>query len=428
MNKSDSERIAGYLEKHGWILADTPNHANLVIFNTCGIRQRAEDRAYGLIHKTRKENKNAKIILTGCLSNKKDVARKLKGKVDMFLPITELENLEVKFYNKKIKLKKLDYLKLKPKYKSKISAFVPIGNGCNNFCSYCVVPYARGVEIYRQASEILDEVSYLVKNGYKEINLIAQNVNSYNDVDIASKVKNINFSSLLKMVNNVKGDFWIRFSTSHPKDMSDELVCIVCESNKICEHIHLPAQSGDSDVLRKMNRKYSCQDYIKLVEKIKNIFNSKKTSKNKQISITTDIIVGFPGETKKQFENTKKLFKDLKFDMAYVSEYSPRNGTIAVKFKDNISREEKKKRKKELMDILKKTMLENNKKYVNEIVEVLVDNKNSSGEFVGKTRTGKIVKIRKIQNSKFKNKNLIGEFVKVKILNLGNFKFEGLLV
>lgn len=322
MNKSDSERVASALEKQGYKWTDDKYGADLVVINTCGVRQSAEDRIYGFIPRIKKENPKVKIILTGCLVKRKDVKSRLKDRVDQWLPITELAN---------------DYLKIKPKYSSEKSAFVPIGNGCDNFCSYCVVPYARGREVYRSDKDILDEVKSLVKKGYKEIILIAQNVNSY-------KSGKIDFADLLKLVNNMKGDFKIKFSTSHPKDMSDRLIKTVAECQKVLKEIHLPAQSGDNEILKKMNRKYTAEHYKKIIKKILKLMPDAK--------ISTDIIVGFPGETKKQFNNTVKLFKEVKFTQAYISRYSPRPGTAAYKLADNISAEEKKRRWSVLNDLI----------------------------------------------------------------------------
>ncbi|MFA4941784.1 MAG: tRNA (N6-isopentenyl adenosine(37)-C2)-methylthiotransferase MiaB [Patescibacteria group bacterium] len=422
MNKSDSERIAGYLEDNGFALASSEIKANLVVLTTCGVRQSAEDRVYGFVGKIKKQNPKAKIILTGCLSDRQDVRKRLGEQVDVWLNINDLPKLMSKLFGERKKNKPTSYLKIKPKYNSKISAFVPIGNGCDNFCAYCVVPYARGREIYRPAQEILKEVKDLVAKGCKEIVLIAQNVNSYVDVlksTGSSRRRSappqddrgiINFSKLLKKVNDVPGNFWIRFATSHPKDMSDELIKTIANCQKVCQHIHLPAQAGDDKILSAMNRKYTAAHYKNLIKKIRKAMP--------EAAITTDIIVGFPGETKKQFSNTIKLFKEIKFDMAYIAQYSPRFGTAAFKLKDNVSREEKKRREEELMKILRKTALENNKKYLGKTTEVLVSGESKKREQYGYTKTNKNVKI-KMSNVKS------GEFVKVKITKVEDFGMEG---
>lgn len=438
MNKSDSERIAGYLEKHGFVLSKNKDKADLVVFTTCGVRQSAEDRVYGLVPKLKKNNPKVKIILTGCLSGREDVKKRLKKYVDIWLPITELEGLADKFdLLKKDEGSLKNYLRVMPKYKSSFSAFIPIGNGCDNFCAYCVVPHARGREVYRDAEEILGEVKNLVKNSYKEIILIAQNVNSYKSGNKKHKTRNIKqveFSDLLKMVNNVPGDFWVRFATSHPKDMSDDLIKAIAECDKICEHIHLPAQSGDDGVLRRMNRKYTIKHYLGLISRIRSKLDLKKSPQppfvkggnelwNPPVSITTDIIVGFPGETRKQFDNTAKLFREAKFDMAYIAQYSPRFGTASYNMKDDISKQEKKKREEELMSILRKTALANNKKYLKKTVEVLVAGHGKDGKYFGKTRTDKHVTC----NMKHEA-DLIGKFIKVKVEKVRDFGLEGNLV
>jgi len=406
MNKSDSERMASYLENIGFESAPDEKEADLVVLTTCGVRQSAEDRIYGLIPKIKKNNPQTKIILTGCLSEREDVKKRVKQLVDIQMNIKELPKLKSRLLglNDDTVQRDCDYLKEKPKYSSKISAFVPIGNGCDNFCTYCVVPYARGREVYREASEIIEEVRNLLKNNYKEITLIAQNVNSYHETN-----SNIDFPDLLKMVNDLEGDFWLRFSTSHPKDMSDKLIDTMAKCEKLCHHLHLPAQSGDDEILVAMNRKYKIEDYKRLIKKTRD--------KIPGISITTDIIVGFPGETKEQFENTKKLFEEIKYDMAYVAQYSPRPNTAASKLKDDVDREEKKQREKELMNVLSKTALENNKKYLNKKYPVLIESKNKKGEWVGKTKTFKVVKI---EDSK-EASDLKGKIVNVLIKNVQDF-------
>jgi len=450
MNKSDSERAAGYLEEHGFEYSGERSRAGLVILNTCGVRQSAEDRVYGLVNKIKRENPEVKIVITGCLAERNDVQKKLKDKVDLWLPIGEFsifKQFSISNFPADTIRDRYNYLGVKPKYNSKISAFVPIGNGCNNFCAYCVVPYARGREVWRPAGEILDEVRGLVKRGYKEITLIAQNVNSYKynanprtyakaaNSNYANSKKDINFCDLLKMTNDIPGDFWIRFATSHPKDMSDELIKTVAEGDKVCEHIHLPVQAGDDEVLRRMNRGYTVGDYKHLVEKIRQrlnfqfsifnfqtIFNDQifNSSKRLPVALTTDVIVGFSGETEEQFNNTVRLFEEVKFDMAYIAQYSPRPGTAAAKLNDDVPKEEKKRREQVLTDVLRRTALENNQKYAGKVAEVLIEGKNRRGECTGRTRTAKNVKIQKL-NTKCER----GELVKVKIVEANDFGLVG---
>lgn len=416
MNFSDSERLASFLEKNNFKPSLKIDKANLVIFNSCGVRKMAEDRAFGQIHNLRKNNPNIKIALTGCISQRKDVQLTLAKKVDLFFPINNFDELgkfiNINFNNIKLKLKnsklirnsklkiqnfnsdnnKINYLSITPNYAHKFQANVPIMTGCNNFCAYCVVPYARGREVSRGADEIIKEIKNLLKNGCQEITLLGQNVNSYNgELQIKnSKLKNnINFSQLLHLVNNLPGNFWIRFMSSHPKDMSDELIQTITSLDKVCESVHLPIQSGDDTVLKNMNRKYTQKHYLNLIKKIKASFEKNKPAK--LYSISSDIIVGFPGETKLQLEKSAQVMRKANYDMAYFGQFSPRPQTIAWKMKDNVTKPEKERREKYLNEILKKTALANNKKYLGKTIDVLIENK--KGEFYfGKTRTFKNIR------------------------------------
>ena len=327
MNKSDSERIAAVLENKGYkpikavFPAEALASADLIVVNMCSVRQSAVNRVYGLVQKFKKlKEKNPKLttILTGCIL-KKD-KEKFAKYFDYILDIKDL----------------LKWPKIKPRYSNNFSAFVPIMTGCNNFCSYCVVPYTRGKEISRSAIEIIKEVKNLVNRGYKEIILLGQNVNSY-----CSKL--INFPKLLKMLEKIPGNFEISFMTSHPKDLSDELIETITTSKKIKKEIHLPVQSGDDEILKKMNRGYTVKKYTALIKKIR--------ERIPEVKISSDIIVGFPGETKKQFANTLTLVKKLEFSKMYISKYSPRQGTVAFNLKDNISQEEKERRREAIAAI-----------------------------------------------------------------------------
>ncbi|TAK94729.1 MiaB/RimO family radical SAM methylthiotransferase, partial [Patescibacteria group bacterium] len=359
MNYSDSERIATVLEKQGFRPASDIKKANLAIFNTCGVRQMAEDRVYGQIHNLRKSQlpssksqTNRTIVLTGCLANRPDVRRRLKDKVELFCEIKEFPQKIKALLASSSKGTTDPYLSIKPSYSSKFSAFVPVMTGCNNFCSYCVVPYARGREISRPATEILKEVRSLVKNGYKFITLVGQNVNSYQD-------NKISFPSLLKKANAIPGKFWLSFMTSHPKDMSDDLIKVVAQSPKVCEFVHLPIQAGDDKILKAMNRKYTRAHYLKLIAKIKKAFQKYKPGQ--LYGLAGDIIVGFPGETKKQFLESAKVLEKVRYDMLYFGQFSPRYGTAAAKMKDNVSKKEKERRENYLNAILKDTAINNNR-------------------------------------------------------------------
>lgn len=486
MNKSDSERIAAVFEELGFKEASERRHADFVVLTTCGVRQAAEDRAFGLVARIKKENKDVKIVLAGCLSEREDVVKKLKDVVDIWLParrISDFRFMILDLIESSVDVRRTadvgrlgtqEYLSIKPKYDSSFSAFVPIGNGCDNFCTYCVVPYARGREVYRPACEIIAEVEELVKRGYKEITLIAQNVNSYfsgnmehvsgnikhetcnmeknsdnmkhetcnTEKDLCKKNKTDDcdqgvaccmlpvaccvlpdgcfkkrslFSDLLRAVNTIPGDFWIRFATSHPKDMSDDLISAINDCEKVCKHIHLPAQAGDTEILRAMNRKYSVEHYLGLIKKIKENIRGEFP-----VALTTDIIVGFPGEARGNFLNTVKLFETVKYDMAYIAQYSPRPGTAAEKMADNVLQTEKKQREKELTEVLRKTALENNQFYLDKTVRALVEGQNKKGELIARTGTNKTVKFAS-------EKDLIGKFVKIKITKIQDFGLTGVL-
>ncbi|MFH1462265.1 MAG: MiaB/RimO family radical SAM methylthiotransferase [bacterium] len=319
MNKADSERIASALEKKGYKPASKMNEADLIVVNMCSVRQSAVDRIYGLSQKLaefKTQNPKLKTILTGCLL--KEDRKKLAKKFDSIL-------------NNKEQYHRLVYG----------TKFIPISRGCNNFCSYCVVPYVRGPLKCRGHQDILKEVKKAIKEGFKEIWLLGQNVNNYQSPADSS----VNFPKLLKKASELPGSFSIRFMSPNPKNFSNELIDVMAKSNKVAKFLNLPMQSGDNEILKKMGRFYTAEKYKSLVEKIK--------KKIPEINLSTDVIVGFPGETKKQFNNTAKLLKEIKFNIAYIAKYSPRPGTAAFKLKDNVSQKEKKRREKVLREILK---------------------------------------------------------------------------
>ena len=309
----------------------------------------------------------------------------------------------------KIGLVSDNYLDIAPKYSSKFSANVPIMTGCNNFCAYCVVPYAREREVSRPAKEIICEIKKLAEKGYKEIWLLGQNVNSYKD-------GKTDFPALLKIINNIPGNFWIRFTSSHPKDFNDDVISAMAGapsgSSKITPYLNLPIQSGDDKVLKLMNRHYTVKSYKDKIAKLR--------KRMPDICLSTDIIVGFPGETKKQFENTAKLFRDVKYDMAYINKYSPRAGTAAVKLEDDVAVAEKKRREMVLTEILKQTALEHNKKFIGKETIVLIDSKKNDNWF-GKNEHYKTVQIKS-------GKNLLGKFIKVKITEALAWSLRGELI
>jgi len=339
MNKSDSERIATVLESAGYKKSPTPKGADLVVINMCSVRQDAVKKVYNLIPNL----KPSKIIITGCIL--KADKEKLALLVDHILSIKNLANWpkiiggrppknlsSVLGRSAPSRVGSLAYLKTKPNYQTFPKAFVPISFGCNNFCSYCVVPYTRGKEIHRIEKEILSEIKELVAKKYNHITLLGENVNSYP-----------NFVGLLQKITAVNGEFRVNFMAANPHNFSDELIAEVAKNPKLEKYLHLPLQSGDNTILKKMKRPYTAGQYLKLIDKIKKQIPG--------VKIVTDIIVGFPGETKKQFQKTVEVMKKTQFYQAYIAKYSPRTGTSAFYMKDNVLSKEKIHREQELRKI-----------------------------------------------------------------------------
>jgi len=368
MNVSDSERIAAVLEKIGHKPAPKIEGADLIVVNMCSVRQSAVDRVYGLTQKLKNlktKKQGLKTILTGCIL--KSDRKKFKNYFDLILGTKDLQN-----WPKYLQYHRLvcgtvgenGYLSIQPKYQNNFSAiarwarpfraFIPISNGCNNACVYCVVPFTRGPLVCRDHREILKEVKNAVQKRFREIWLLGQNVNDYiyretdakpNAKPNAKLTRKINFAKLIKMVNDLPGEFKFFFTSPHPKNFSDELIKTLAKCEKFGKYLNLPVQSGDNEILKRMNRNYTIEEYKNLVKRIR--------EKIPDVKLSTDVIVGFPGETKRQFQNTVKLFKEIKFDNAYIAKYSPRPGTAAFKMENNVSLEEKKRREKILREIIR---------------------------------------------------------------------------
>jgi len=406
MNKSDSERIAGYLEQLGF--KPSEKEANLIIFNLCSVRQSAIDRAKAKIEQRRKTT-NAKILLTGCILEKDK--KTLKKISDLVFNINELPNIEeilnkLGFKTKKVKQFKY-YLEIEPKYGSDIIAYIPIMNGCNNFCSYCVVPHVRGKEVSREKKDIIYEIKKLVDKGIKEIWLLGQNVNSYKP----------SFAELLAEANKIKGDFWIRFTSSHPKDLTKELIQTFAKSKKITPYFNLPIQSGDNSILKEMNRPYTVKDYKKLVKEARRAFKEHRKGLGAKLALSTDLIVGCPKEGKKEFKNTKETIKEIGFTFGYVSRYSPRPQTRSAQLKDSVPPKEKKKREKELVKIIEASALQFNKQFLNKNVQALILKKKNDF-YLGKTRHYQTIKIKT-------KKAILGKFIEAKVINITPYGVEG---
>ncbi|WP_245592080.1 tRNA (N6-isopentenyl adenosine(37)-C2)-methylthiotransferase MiaB [Clostridiisalibacter paucivorans] len=426
MNEHDSEMIIGILDQMNFTQTENKAEADLIIFNTCLIRENAENKVYGNLgelKELKKENPELIIAVCGCMMQKKEIRDIIKSKyrhVDIIFGthnIHRLPELLSKYnQNDEMLIEVLEdsdhiteYVPVKRKFSFK--AYVNIMYGCNNFCTYCVVPYTRGREKSREPEDILNEVLKLSKEGYKEITLLGQNVNSYGKT-LDSK---LTFAQLLYMLNEVDGIERIRFMTSHPKDLSDELIEAIKKCDKVCEHIHLPFQSGSNNILKSMNRKYTKEKYLELVEKIK--------KEIPDIAVTTDIIVGFPGETEEDFEETLDVVKQVGYDSAFTFLYSIRKGTPAAKMEDQVPESIKNKRFQKLLDTLHPISYNRNLPYLNKIVEVLVEgtSKNNESILSGRTRTNKLVHFKG-------EKSLIGKLVDVKINTVKTWTLEGDLI
>lgn len=425
MNKSDAERMYGMLEHIGYTQTENSKEADMLIINTCSIRQLSEDKAYsqiGVWGKQKKSNPNLKIVFAGCVAQQggKSILKRAPY-VDLVLGtqrLYELPNL-VKRIEQGEKIVSIDE---KPYEESDIqinrvkgvNAWIPIMEGCNNFCTYCIVPYTRGRERSRKPELILAEVKRALSEGFKEITLLGQNVDSFGK-DLPDGQ---NLAWLLRKINAIEGKFRVRFVTNYPTDITDEVIDTVIELDKVCEYFHIPMQSGDDYVLKKMNRRYDYATYKKICDHIR--------SRVKDVTITSDFIAGFPGETEEQFENTLKAMTELELDYSNTAAYSPREKTVAAKWVDlYIPEEVKTERLARLNEHNRACCLASNKKYLGREMEVLVENfevrKNGDKVITGRTRNNKIVHIPC-------DRDLTGEFVNVKITNARTWYLNGELI
>jgi tRNA-2-methylthio-N6-dimethylallyladenosine synthase len=381
MNKAESGRIADYLELLGYDSAPTPYKADLIVLNTCVVRQSAENKVLGMLSYLKgikRDNPYLPILVTGCFVNSasEELERRFSH-VDLFFRPGDYQTLYNWAKEQRISLPR-KRLKLPQSNNIGITAFVPIIQGCNNFCSYCIVPYRRGREKSRPLEEIVNEAAGLVNNGVKEITLLGQNVNSYGH-DLPAHP---DLSELLKILNGIDGITRIRFLTNHPKDMNLKLIESIAYLDKVCEHITLPLQSGDDAILKTMRRDYTAEQYYRLVNIIR--------SHIPRVALCTDIIVGFPGETDEQFTHTLGLIEKIRFDAVHIAAYSPRQGTIASKeFEDNISAEIKKGRLETIESTQSQIAGDINAQLQGNAVEVLVEGKKKN-KWYGRTRSDKL--------------------------------------
>ena len=376
MNISDAERLATTLKSLGYQETDNEADADLIGVVACSVKQTAVDRIYGKVHNWQlvKEKRPLITMLSGCVLDYD--RQKLQDKFDIFLDIKKLDTLaeEIKKAAPEEKLALPSFFDIKPSYYSSYRAYVPIMTGCNKFCSYCAVPYTRGREVSRPSASIISEIKELLEKGYKEIILLGQNVNSYG-LDKASArggsasgggEEELNFPQLLKQIDNLGDHFWLKFLTSHPYDMSDELIEVMKHGENINHYLHLPVQSGSDEILKKMNRHYSIEHSTELIKKIRTALPD--------VSISTDLIVGFAGETEADFKVTEKLVRDLKFNLSFTSQYSQRTGTVAAKlYPDDVSQETKKERFNIVNNQIGKNAKLYNQTLVGKTFEALID-------------------------------------------------------
>ncbi|MGI6554671.1 MAG: tRNA (N6-isopentenyl adenosine(37)-C2)-methylthiotransferase MiaB [Bacillota bacterium] len=429
MNERDSEIIAGMLDEMGMKQAVAPEEADLMVLNTCCVREKAEQKVYariGELVKNKKANPDIFIVVCGCMVQQKGVPEHIARRfpeVNLILGTHNLYRLPELLKtagNKGVLIEVLEdrpesFPDTLPVQTNKLKAKVNISFGCNNFCSYCIVPYVRGREVSRKPEAIIGEITHLAENGCKEVLLLGQNVNSYGN----DNENYPDFSDLLLQVAAVEGIRRIRFMTSHPKGFSDKLIDTIAGCEKVCNHVHLPVQAGSTGVLKAMNRGYTRDQYLSLVERIKKNIPG--------VSLTSDIIVGFPGEKEEDFQNTLDLIRQVRFDSAYTFMYSPRRGTRAASLEDPVSPEVKRERLDRLMEVQNEISLELNREYVGRTVEVLLENRSERKDgrivYSGRTCTNKIVSV---ENGE--NKDLMGQFVQVQITEAKTWSLKGRLV
>ncbi|EIF6153568.1 tRNA (N6-isopentenyl adenosine(37)-C2)-methylthiotransferase MiaB [Clostridium perfringens] len=426
MNEEDSEKLSGMLKSQGYERTENKEEASIIIFNTCCVRENAENKVFGnlgQLKQLKKKNPNLVIAICGCMMQQVGMADKVlktfpyvdiifgthnAHKFPEYLHRVLQEGVQVKeILNKEEGI--VEGLPIDRK--SDVKAFVTIMYGCNNFCTYCIVPYVRGRERSRKSDDIIKEIEELVSQGYKEITLLGQNVNSYGK----GLEEVIDFAGLLRKVNEVKGLERVRFMTSHPKDLSDDVIMAIKECDKLCEQVHLPVQSGSSRILKEMNRHYDREYYLDLVKKIK--------SEIPDVTLTTDIIIGFPGETEEDFLDTLSLCEEVGYDSAFTFIYSRRNHTPADKMENQIPDDIKHDRFNRLVEAINKKVVIKNKEYEGKVVEVLVEgpSKNDETKLTGRTRNGKLVNFAG-------DEKLVGELVNLKIVRAQPFSLIGEIV
>ena len=422
MNEHDSENIAGMLEALDYSHTPNPKEADVVVMNTCSVREHADKRFFGMLGQFKKQKKNNPdciICICGCMPQQPHIVEEIRKSfswVDIVFgtqTIAEFPNLLME----RIRTGKKQFSIIanneeipeekESKREFKHKALVNITYGCNNFCTYCIVPYTRGREKSRSLRAVKQEIINLVNDGVKEVMLLGQNVNSFRDAD------GNNFAALIRALDEVEGLERIRFMTSHPKDLSDELIACFGDCKKLCHNIHLPVQSGSDEVLRRMNRHYNRERYMEIVKKLR--------ATCPDLSISTDIIVGFPGETEEDFLDTLSLVREVEYDSAFTFIYSPRVGTPAAKYDDQIPENIKHERFDRLVEEVNRCSAKKNSEYLGKIVTVMVDgpSKNDAGAWSGRTDTFKLV------NFTSEEPLTEGQMVSVRITETKTFSLDG---
>ena len=430
LNENDSEKLCGIMESMGYGKTDNLEEADLVVFNTCCVRENAEDRLFGKLGEVKKikEKRGTIIAIGGCMMQEKHIVDKLEQSYpyfDIIFGTHTLHQFPKDVYNKIINNKRIEDIVdidgeiiegLPIKRNDNIKASVTIMNGCNNFCSYCIVPYVRGRERSRNPEDILNEVREIAKQGYKEVTLLGQNVNSYlrsGKTDFNSNIKS--FAELLREVNKIEGIERIRFISPHPKDFTDDVIEAIRDCEKVCKIIHLPLQSGSTNVLKIMNRRYTKEQYLELAFKMKKMIP--------EIVFSTDIIVGFPGETEEDFEDTLDVVKKVCFEQVYMFIYSRRVGTPGDRMENQIPEEIKHKRFDRLKALVESQIKDNNQKYVGTIQKVLVEgfSKTNNNILTGRTDSNKVVNFEGPEE-------LIGNVVELEIVSEHMWYLKGNLI
>ena len=425
LNVSDGEKIKGLLRKMGFGFTDDESEADLIMLNTCAVRENAEDRVFGIVgsmKKLKEQRPELMIGIAGCMTAQSHIAEKIKKsypQVDFVLgtsainglPKLLLECLRGARFSADIAEYDDFSATAEQVRESTFKASVPIMFGCNNFCTYCIVPYVRGRERSRRPEDIISEVEGLVRDGYKEIMLLGQNVNSYGN-DLGGEMS---FPQLLRRLNEIEGDFWIRFMSSHPKDASAGLIDAIFDCEKVAKHLHLPVQSGSDDVLRRMNRRYTAEKYLGIVDEIRR--------RDPDFSLTTDIIVGFPDETNEDFEATLDIMERVRYDNIYSFIYSKRTGTKAAEMPDGVPEEEKGQRMRRLLALQRDISTEHYKRFIGKRMRVLADDvsKKREGFLTGKSSEFIIVEFEG-------DSSLIGQFVEVEVTGAMNWAVTGEIV